>query len=163
MKKFTSLLLALPLLFLSACSENTPNDVEAPQVEVHAEMPEPDTGTPPTEDPEEEPENGEGTSMSIDENAVVFNLAGENYKFLMDGVENPELRVKEGDTVVINFISTSGFHDWVVDEFDAATAKVQTGDTTSVTFVAEKKGEFEYYCSVGNHRQQGMVGKLIVE
>lgn len=34
---------------------------------------------------------------------------------------------------------------------------------TSVTFVADETGTFEYYCSVGNHRGQGMIGKLIVE
>jgi len=40
---------------------------------------------------------------------------------------------------------------------------VTPGTPTSVTFVADKTGTFEYYCSVGNHRAQGMVGKLIVE
>ena len=41
--------------------------------------------------------------------------------------------------------------------------KINTGNKTSVTFVANKAGEFEFYCSVGNHRAQGMVGKLIVK
>ncbi len=54
-------------------------------------------------------------------------------------------------------------HDWVVDEFDAKIAQVAAGKTTSVEFVADKTGTFEYYCSVGKHRQNGMVGKLIVE
>ncbi len=52
---------------------------------------------------------------------------------------------------------------WVVDEFDAATGKVRPGTPTSITFVADKAGTYEYYCSVGNHRAQGMAGKLIVE
>ena len=34
---------------------------------------------------------------------------------------------------------------------------------TSVTFIADQEGSFEYYCSVGNHREEGMVGTLIVE
>jgi plastocyanin len=29
--------------------------------------------------------------------------------------------------------------------------------------VADKKGTFEYYCSVGQHRALGMKGKLVVE
>jgi plastocyanin len=90
--------------------------------------------------------------------AKVFDVKGVNY-----GYDVQEIRVKKGDTVTINFTSTSGFHDWVVDEFDARTEKVQAGGTTSVTFVASKVGTFEYYCSVGSHRQMGMVGKLIVE
>ena len=38
-----------------------------------------------------------------------------------------------------------------------------TGQIDEVEFVVDKAGTFEYYCSVGNHRQMGMVGKLIVE
>jgi plastocyanin len=64
--------------------------------------------------------------------------------------------------VTVNFTSDQWFHDWVVDEFDAATEKVETWGTTSVTFVADQVGEFEYYCSVGAHRANGMVGMLIV-
>jgi len=90
--------------------------------------------------------------------ARVFNVGGTNFAF-----DVKEIRVKEGDTVTINFVSNGGFHDWVVDEFDAATAQVNTDGTTSVTFVADKAGTYEYYCSVGNHRAQGMVGTLIVE
>lgn len=89
---------------------------------------------------------------------TVFTVKGVNYAFDVD-----EIRVKEGDTVTINFESSDGFHDWVVDEFDAATAQVRPGTPTSVTFVASKAGTYEYYCSVGSHRAQGMVGNLIVE
>lgn len=93
----------------------------------------------------------------------VFKMGGKNFAFTMDGKENPDLKVKVGDKVRIEFTSDAGFHDWVVDEFKAATKQVQTGGTTSVEFVVDKKGTFEYYCSVGKHRQNGMVGKLIVE
>lgn len=98
------------------------------------------------------------TSMQIDENAKIFNITGKMFSF-----SQTEMRVKKGDTVTVNFESTEGLHDWVVDEFDAATAQVRPGTKTSVTFVAEKVGTFEYYCAVGQHRQMGMVGKLIVE
>ena len=87
-----------------------------------------------------------------------FNISGENFKFSQD-----EIRVKQGDTVRINFSSSTGFHDWVVDEFNASTDQVNPGTPTEVQFVADKAGTFEYYCSVGNHRQMGMVGRLIVE
>lgn len=93
-----------------------------------------------------------------DSQAVVFNLTGKNFAF-----SQTEIRVKEGDTVTIKFSSTEGYHDWMLDEFDAKTERVQAGDSAEVTFVAGKAGTYEYYCSVGNHRAQGMVGKLIVE
>lgn len=89
---------------------------------------------------------------------VVVNLDGFNY-----GYSEETITVSEGDTVTVNLTSSDGFHDWVVDEFDAATERIQEGETTSVTFVADAAGEYEFYCSVGNHRAQGMVGTLIVE
>jgi plastocyanin len=64
--------------------------------------------------------------------------------------------------VRIEFTSTSGYHDWVVDEFDAATEKVSDGESSFVEFVALGSGSFEYYCSVGSHRAAGMEGKFIV-
>ena len=87
-----------------------------------------------------------------------FTVKGVNFAYDVE-----EIRVKEGDTVTINFESSDGYHDWVVDEFSAATDRVRPGTPTSVTFIANKAGEYEYYCSVGSHRAQGMVGKLIVE
>ncbi len=88
-----------------------------------------------------------------------FDVSGTNFAFSMDSIS-----VHEGDTVTINFESTEGFHDRVLDEFDAATAQVRAGDgVTSVTFVADMPWTFEYYCSVGSHRAQGMVGNLIIE
>lgn len=92
-----------------------------------------------------------------------FVLTGENFKFVMDGEDNPELRVSEGDLIRIEFTSTGGFHDWVLDEFDASTEKVNEGESTFVEFVADQKGTFEYYCSVGQHRANGMFGTIIVE
>jgi plastocyanin len=82
----------------------------------------------------------------------------------MDGVDNPTLRVQQGDTVRIEFTSTDGFHDWVLDGFDAATERVRPDDEmTVVEFVADEVGTFSYYCSVGSHRQQGMEGIIVVE
>ena len=87
-----------------------------------------------------------------------FNVTGRNFSF-----STTEIRVKKGDTVIINFESTDGFHDWVVDEFNAKTEQVNPGKKTTTQFIADKTGTFEYYCSVSIHRAAGMKGKLIVE
>ena len=123
------------------------------------------------DDSEVEPENNDNSdtdNSNSDTNTdtsetKVFILTGENFKFIMNGDDNPDLIVNEGDKVRIEFTSTSGFHDWVVDEFNAATSKVNEGGTTSIEFTADKKGQFEYYCSVGSHRSLGMKGNLIVQ
>jgi len=87
-----------------------------------------------------------------------FAISASPYKFSVT-----EIRVKKGDTVKIVFKNEQGAHDWVVDEFNARTKVLQAGQTETIEFTADKTGTFEYYCSVMNHRQMGMVGKLIVE
>ena len=94
---------------------------------------------------------------------VTVEVEGENFVFVVDGEENPDIVVEKGDTVRIELEVTQGFHDWVVDEFDAATKQVGSGTTTVVEFEADKTGEFYYYCSVPGHRQRGMEGMLIVD
>ena len=108
---------------------------------------------------------GNVISEGADENSLkTFVLTGENFKFSMDGVDNPQIKVRQGDRVRIEFKSTQGFHDWVLDEFDAATEKVRDTDgMTFVEFTADEKGVFEYYCSVGEHRANGMKGVFVVE
>lgn len=88
----------------------------------------------------------------------VFDLTGKNFSF-----SQTEIRIKKGDRVRINLASTEGFHDWTIDEFNAKTEGINTGEKASVEFVADKIGIFEYYCSVGQHRLFGMKGDLIVE
>lgn len=142
--------ISLSLVFLSACSSNPPTEGN-------------NLSTPVNNNIEEvAPEEVEDLSNEQDDGMTVFRITGENFKFLMDGVEAPELRVALGEKVRIEFESTSGFHDWVVDEFDAGTEPVSEGNSSFVEFVADREGTFEYYCSVGSHREMGMVGKLVV-
>ena len=94
---------------------------------------------------------------------VTFEITGGNFRFFLDGVESPDLKVKQGDKVRIVFNNKEGFHDWVVDEFNARTQQIEAGSTETIEFVADKKVTFEYYCIVGKHRANGMLGKFIVE
>ena len=89
---------------------------------------------------------------------LVLKLTAKNFSFSEESIT-----VKKGQTVRIELTITEGMHDWVLDEFSAATKQASSGDTVTVVFTADKSGEFEYYCSVGNHRAQGMIGTLIVE
>lgn len=97
-------------------------------------------------------------NVTADGEVKTFEVAASNFKF-----DQKEIRVKKGDTVKIMLTNTGGNHDWKVDEFNAATEIIGEGGTAEVEFVADKVGTFEYYCSVGTHRQMGMVGNLIVE
>ncbi len=95
-------------------------------------------------------------------NVKTFYVTGENFKFMMDGQEAPELKVNVGDRVRIKFTNNDGYHDLVIDEFNARTEKIRAPESRIVEFVADKAGTFEYYCSIGSHRAQGMKGTLVV-
>ena len=97
-------------------------------------------------------------SVTNDQTVKEFNVDGSNFKFSV-----AEMKVNKGDTVKVTFNNVEGMHDWVVDEFNARTKQIQAGESETITFVADQTGTFEYYCSVGKHRQMGMVGNLIVE
>ncbi|OGZ47436.1 MAG: hypothetical protein A3J55_01465 [Candidatus Ryanbacteria bacterium RIFCSPHIGHO2_02_FULL_45_17b] len=87
-----------------------------------------------------------------------FAVEGKNFEFSVK-----EIRVAKDDFVRVNFTSMDGTHDWRVSGYDVGTAVVDTGKSSSIDFKADTVGTFEFYCSVGSHRQMGMVGKLIVE
>lgn len=106
-----------------------------------------------------EPTQPEGAMEEKEEGAVkIFKVNGTPFSFSVK-----EMRVKQGERVKVEFTNKQGFHDWTLDEFNVKTKQLQAGQSETVEFVANKKGTFEYYCGVGNHRAQGMVGKLIVE
>ncbi|MEK6915138.1 MAG: cupredoxin domain-containing protein [Nanoarchaeota archaeon] len=108
-------------------------------------------------------ENVRDSNLNIEGEVNEFVITGENFKFVMDGKSNPDIIVNKGERVRIEFSSTQGFHDWVVDEFEIATKQVKDTDgVTFAEFTADKTGTFEYYCSVGEHRANGMKGNLIV-
>ena len=87
-----------------------------------------------------------------------FTVEGSNFKFTPD-----KITVNQGDSVRITFKNVIGMHDFRTSEYQIATDIIQGGAQQVVEFTADKVGSFEFYCSVGNHRQMGMVGKLTVE
>ena len=73
-----------------------------------------------------------------------------------------QIKVKKGDKVAIEFKNSDGNHDFTIDEFNVKTKTISSGETAKVEFTASKTGSFEFYCSIGNHRQMGMKGTLLV-
>lgn len=87
-----------------------------------------------------------------------FTVIGDNFKFDISSIT-----VKKGETVRVTFKNSTGTHDWVLDEFPGARTKViGANQEETIEFVADKAGTFEYYCSVGKHRELGMKGTLTV-
>ncbi len=87
-----------------------------------------------------------------------FEVTASDFAYSMN-----EIRVSVGDTVNIMFRNLEGNHDLVIDELNVRTPILSAGQDAEVSFVASEPGTYEYYCSVGEHRAMGMVGKLIIE
>jgi plastocyanin len=108
---------------------------------------------------DETPNTGNSTvDTEIPGTTKEFTITGSSFSFAPNAIT-----VNKGDTVKITFKNANGFHDLVIDEFNARTQKINGGQSETITFVADKAGTFEYYCSVGTHRQMGMVGTLTVK
>ena len=115
------------------------------------------TTTPPAAtEPTSTETTDQGNAMTSAEQT--FDVSAKNFSYSLN-----EMKVKQGDKITVNFTNNESFHDFNLDEFSVKTSVIGIGKTESITFTADKKGTFEYYCSVGNHRAQGMVGNLIVE
>ena len=126
-----------------------PKILPGPTVETNSTMPVPKTT------------GSDVVEKVVENNGPVkeFTVTGSSFKFSPNTIT-----VKKGDTVRVNFKSSGGtLHNFVIDEFDVATSQLGDEETEEVEFVADKSGTFEYYCSMGNHRAMGMVGKLVVE
>ena len=74
------------------------------------------------------------------------------------------IKVKKGQEVTIKFENVGSVsHNLKVGEVDAKTETIGGESTTSITFTANKVGEFPFWCAVPGHRSAGMEGTLIVE
>ena len=118
-----------------------------------------DSNLPPRNDTVVQQEEANQTESSTTTSDLkVFTVEAKNYSFIP-----ATITVKKGDKVKITLTGAEGLHDFKIDEFNVATKRITGGQTDSVEFTADKTGTFEYYCSVGNHRAMGMVGKITVE
>ena len=80
----------------------------------------------------------------------------------IDGVRNPTLWARTGETVRITIVNGELMvHDIALEELDIKSPQIlDKGARTNITFTATKSDT--YYCSVPGHRLAGMEGRLEV-
>ncbi|OUM94714.1 MAG: hypothetical protein A9Z00_14790 [Thermobacillus sp. ZCTH02-B1] len=97
--------------------------------------------------------SGSDASASTGEKKT-FTIKATNWNF-----EPAEIRVNQGDTVEIKLVNEEGYHEIEIKGYN----KTIKGDQT-ITFTADKAGEFDFICSVFcGTGHDDMIGKLIVE
>ena len=159
MRKYLLLLGIISVLLISACSQQTEPVQPAPQPKAVIE---------PANEPSEPIQAGmpvPGQEDEVEEAVVVsdseikeFDMTAKQWEFTPSTIT-----VNEGDTVRLNIKSEDVTHGFAISEFDV-NERVLPGKTTTVEFVADKKGEYTFFCSVPcGSGHGGMKGKLIVE
>lgn len=132
-------LLVIPTLVLSGCTQ----PAASPPAPVTQEQP---SSTPET------------TAIAPDGEVQVINLEAGSFYYKPDS-----LKFKKGQKVRLVISSVSMMHDFNIDELNVRSPIIKSGDTGTVEFVASQVGTFQYYCSVGQHRQNGQMGTLTIE
>ncbi len=87
-----------------------------------------------------------------------FTITAKNWTF-----DPPVITVRQGDNVKIKVKSVDVAHGFALPEY-GLDQELEPGKEVTVEFIASKKGEFTFFCSVlcgQGHRD--MKGKLVVE
>lgn len=94
--------------------------------------------------------------------AVNYALELNSYSFTPNLIE-----AEAGETIRIKLTSIDMPHNFVIDELNVQSGMLSAGgdsDIIEITIPEDTPSgtEYEFYCSVGNHKQLGMVGTLRV-
>lgn len=160
-----ALLAIIVLLTVGACSDGS-GQAAAP-TEIPAEPTEHTQPVEQTESAEQaEPADQGDADVSY---TLVTSTGAEGLIFMgsggeIEGIENPTLSARPGDTVEITLINGDGIqHDLAIGDLDVATGQIANKDLEkTVRFTVDEAGEYVYDCTVPGHHQAGMFGTLVV-
>jgi len=76
-----------------------------------------------------------------------------------------KITVRKDDKVKITFSNIDGddLHNFILDGYYLHTEDTKAHETSTLEFVADKTGTFNFFCSIGDHKDRGMIGTLTVE
>lgn len=101
------------------------------------------------------------TSMvnSNGKDTVDYAIDLNNYSF-----SPSNLTSEPGTNLKIKLTSNTGTHNMRIDKLNFDSGMIAQGESKIVTLQipSDAKGDYEVYCSVGNHKSMGMIGKLTI-
>lgn len=105
------------------------------------------------------------TKKEVDVPAKEFEI--DSYMETIDGKTSPnfsvkQIEVKKWDKVRLKINVKNGTHDFKIDDFKIFT-ETPTWKVTTIEFLADKVGEFVYYCSKPWHKSNWQWWVLIVK
>lgn len=98
------------------------------------------------------------TTVEVPE-VIKLDVIGEEFKF-----DQTTINVKKGSIVQLTFTNAGQIiHTFDISEYGVATGFINSGETATVEFIADREGEFAFFCNVSGHKELGMLGKIIVQ
>lgn len=103
---------------------------------------------------------GENAQIEVQQNQMMkaVTVTASNYSY-----DVREIRAKKGENLKVLFINQEGMHDFVIDDLNVKSGTVMGGNSVELSIPTDVPGTYEYYCSIGDHKARGMVGKVIIE
>lgn len=157
-KTLFAFLFVLPLTLAACNSQEAPTDETTDTSEMEDSMDMDDATTDDAMDTSEENEMMD----DMDETAVEadYTLDMSNFAF-----EPNRIEMAAGETITVKLVNVQGTHDFVIDELAVDSDTLRQGDErmVEITAPADAAGqEYVFYCSIGEHRENGMEGTLVI-
>lgn len=146
MKKILALLVAL---FIVGCATQIQEDKKA--------LPQPPALDDTTKEVNETQEAELQENITVGETKEIAVIA-KQWEFIPDPI-----KVNKGDIVILKITTPDVAHGFRLSEY-GINERISPGEEVIVQFVADKEGEFEFFCNVPCGRGHGgMRGTLVVE
>jgi cytochrome c oxidase subunit 2 len=101
---------------------------------------------------------GNSPQKGIPAKTVDIAINAYNYGFAISPAE-----INKGDIVRIRLRNQDGMHGLAIPAFDIDSGPIAPGEETTLEFIADKSGSFDYYCNVPcGSGHSNMKGKLVV-
>lgn len=111
-----------------------------------------------TATPVSESKAPEDTQTMVKESVKEIVVEASEFKFMP-----ATLTLKKGEKVRLVLKNIGKMpHNFVIDELGVQTKTISPDDEGTIEFTPSEVGTFEYYCSIGQHRANGMKGMLTV-
>jgi len=106
------------------------------------------------------PANNAEKQDMIENSDQTIDIVMSNFEYSQDTIT-----ASPGDIVTVNLSVASGSHDFVIDELNVQSEVIGRSGTDTITFTVPEDAAgqtYSFYCSIGNHRAQGMEGELVI-
>ena len=88
---------------------------------------------------------------------IQIEITAKQWEFIPNTIE-----ANKGDKVILKIISEDVTHGFKISEYDI-NENIEPGEETTIEFIADKTGEFNFYCNVPcGSGHSTMNGKLVV-